>query len=106
MLSETPGLGQLVEVRRRQWIVADVRASVFTVGVHEAPIYRPQHMITLSSIDEDALGEELQVVWEIEPGVRILEKSGLPKVAEFDEPSRVDAFLDAVRWGAATNADV
>ena len=28
------------------------------------------------------------------------------KVGEFDEPSRVDALLDAVRWGAATNADV
>jgi len=46
------------------------------------------------------------VIWELEPGARILEKAGLPKVGEFDEPRRVDAFLDAVRWGAATNADV
>jgi superfamily II DNA or RNA helicase len=63
-------------------------------------------VVTLSSVDEDALGEELQVVWQIEPGARILERAGLPRVEEFDEPSRVDAFLDAVRWGAATNADV
>ena len=70
------------------------------------PSREREHLVTLSSIDDDALGEELQVVWEIEPGVRILEKAGLPRVGEFDEPRRVDAFLDAVRWGAATNADV
>ena len=62
-----PEPGQLVEVRRRQWVVANILAS--------EPInsgYPPQHMATLSSIDEDALGEELQVVWEIEPGAHII----------------------------------
>lgn len=58
-----------------------------------------------SSIDEDALGEELQVIGELEPGARVLEKAGLPKVGELDEPGRVDA-LDAVRCGAAANGDV
>ncbi len=106
MPPQVPETGQLVEVRRRQWLVADVRASVLPVVARETSIPRLQHLINLSSIDEDALGEELQVVWEIEPGIRILEKAGLPKVAEFDNPRGVDAFLDAVRWGAATNADV
>lgn len=95
-----PEPGQLVEVRRRQWIVADVISS--------EPIntgYPPQHMVTLSSIDEDALGEELQVVWEIEPGAHVIEKAGLPEITGFDDADRLDAFLDAVRWGAATNAD-
>lgn len=99
---DIPEPGQLVEVRRRQWIVSDLTAS----ALHGSMSPRAQHLLTLSSIDEDALGEELRVVWEIEPGARILEKAGLPRVGEFDEPGRVDAFLDAVRWGAATNADV
>ena len=95
-----PEPGQLVEVRRRQWVVADVTAS--------EPVnsgYPPQHVVALSSIDEDALGEELQVVWEIEPGAHVIEKAGLPAITGFDDADRLDAFLDAVRWGAATNAD-
>jgi len=27
----------------------------------------PQHLLTLSSVEDDGLGEELQIVWEIEP---------------------------------------
>jgi superfamily II DNA or RNA helicase len=95
-----PEPGQLVEVRRRRWIVADVLSSEsINTG------YPPQHLITLSSIDEDGLGEELQVIWEIEPGAHVIEKAGLPAITGFDDADKLDAFLDAVRWGAATNAD-
>ena len=64
-----------------------------------------QHLVTLSSLDEDALGEELQVVWQIEPGARVLEKAGLPEITGWDPPEKLEAFLDAVRWGAVTSAD-
>lgn len=101
-----PEPGQLVEVRRRQWVVNNVHSSMLAGATSTGVQPRAQHLITASSIDEDALGEEIQVIWELEPGARILEKAGLPKVGEFDDPGRVDAFLDAVRWGAATNADV
>jgi superfamily II DNA or RNA helicase len=93
-----PEPGQLVEVRRRQWVVADVDAAGLDTGT-------PQHCLTLSSIDEDGLGEELQVVWEIEPGAQVIERAGLPSVTGQDDSDTLDAFLDAVRWGAATNAD-
>ena len=93
-----PEPGQLVEVRRRQWVVADVDAA----GLETAA---PQHCVTLSSIDEDGLGEELGVVWEIEPGAQVIERAGLPSVTGQDDSGMLDAFLDAVRWGAATNAD-
>lgn len=95
-----PEAGQLVEVRRRQWVVADIIAST-----PENSSIPPQHFVTLSSIDEDGLGEELQVIWEIEPGAHIIEKAGLPEITGFDDADRLDAFLDAIRWGAATNAD-
>jgi superfamily II DNA or RNA helicase len=93
-----PEPGQLVEVRRRQWVVADVDAARLETGA-------PQHCVTLSSIDEDGLGEELEVVWEIEPGAQVIERAGLPSVTGQDDSGVLDAFLDAVRWGAATNAD-
>ena len=101
-----PEQGQLVEVRRRQWVVAEVTGSALSRVPRTGNGSQPHHLVTLSSIDEDALGEEIQVVWEIEPGARILEKAGLPEPTGFDDPVRLDAFLDAVRWGAATNADV
>ncbi len=94
-----PEPGQLVEVRRRQWIVADIVSSALTSNT------KPQHAVMLSSIDEDALGEELEVIWEIEPGAQIIERAGLPSISGQDDSNTLEAFLDAVRWGAATNAD-
>lgn len=92
-----PESGQLVEVRRRRWVVAEVDAS--KLGSVQ------QHAVTMASIDEDALGEELQVIWEIEPGAHVIERAGLPEITGQDDSNTLDAFLDAVRWGAATNAD-
>lgn len=95
-----PEPGQLVEVRRRPWVVADVDAARLS---SELPV--PQHCVTLSSIDEDGVGEELEVIWEIEPGAQVIERAGLPSVTGQDDSDMLNAFLDAVRWGAATNAD-
>ncbi|PKN66275.1 MAG: helicase [Deltaproteobacteria bacterium HGW-Deltaproteobacteria-15] len=94
-----PEPGQLVEVRRRQWVVEDLQASAFSGG------NGLQHLVTLGSLDEDSLGESIKVIWEIEPGARVLERAGLPKITGYDSAERLEAFLDAVRWGAATNAD-
>ncbi|MCB0054843.1 MAG: DISARM system SNF2-like helicase DrmD, partial [Caldilinea sp.] len=47
-----------------------------------------------------------QVVWELEPGASVLDDANLADLTGFDDPKRLDAFLDAVRWGAASSADV
>ena len=95
-----PSAGQLVEVRRRQWVVNEVdKGGLF--DSHSAK----HHLVSLSSIDEDELGETLQVIWEIEPGARVIERAGLPSLDKIDTEDRIDAFLDAIRWGCATNAD-
>ena len=49
---------------------------------------------------------DLQIIWEIEPDARTNEKSGLPEPTGFDSPKRFDAFLNAVRWGAISSADI
>jgi hypothetical protein len=64
-----------------------------------------QHLVGLSSLDEDSMGEEIQVVWQMEAGAQVLEKAGLPSITGWDSNDRLEAFLDAVRWGAVTNAD-
>ena len=100
-LPTIPEPGQLVEIRRRQWVVSDVQGSALSQEEKGSS----QHLMNLSSIDEDAVGEELEVVWELEPGARILERAGLPQISGYDEAERLEAFLDAIRWGAAANAD-
>ena len=97
--STAPEPGQLVEVRRRQWIVSEVDASAVS------PELPKRNLVKLASIDEDALGEEIEVLWELEPGAHVIEHAGLPMLSALDDPSKLEAFLDAVRWGAATNAD-
>src|SRR5262249_40010257 len=99
--STVPESGQLVEVRRRQWIVEDVAGSAF----HSRSVPDGQSLVGLVSIDEDSLGEELQVIWELEPGARVLDRAGLPTISGCDDAVHLQAFLDAVRWGATANAD-
>jgi len=97
---QIPEPGQIVEVRRRRWIAGQIQSSAISDNLSSK-----QHLVTLSSLDEDSLGEEIQVVWELEPGAQIIEKAGLPKITGWDSAERLEAFLDAVRWGAVTNAD-
>ena len=96
-----PTRGQLARARGRMWVVADV-ARDSQAAVEKRPV---QHLVSLVSIEDDALGEELQVIWEIEPGARGRDQSTLPSPTGFDPPRRLDAFLDAVRWGAVSSAD-
>jgi superfamily II DNA or RNA helicase len=101
-----PEIGQLVEVRGRHWVVSDVMPSSLPPDVLAGESAR-QNLLTLSSVEDDALGEELRVVWEAEVGRRIREEATLPEVSpeRFDPPEALGAFLDAVRWGAVTSAD-
>ena len=100
-----PEPGQLVMVRQRHFVVLDVQKSTLqTEAVHSSG-QTPKHVVSLSSVEDDALGEELRVIWELEPGARAYEKMSLPQPTEFDDPAQMDALLDAVRWGAVSSAD-
>lgn len=106
LISALPELGQLVNIRQRQYVVNQVQQATLFGDPTATKLDQPQHLVTLLSIEDDAEGEELQVIWELEPGAHIYEKIELPSPTGFDEPARLDAFLDAVRWGAASSADV
>jgi hypothetical protein len=88
-----PEPGRLVRVRGRHWVVADVTRSVLTLP--------PQHFVSLTSVEDNRYDESIDVLWEIEPGTRVLERATLPTPdsEHFDDPERLAAFLDAIRWG-------
>ena len=107
MLSASPPEpGQLVNVRSRQYVVTDIQASALPAHLSTLGVQSPMHLVSLSSVEDDGLGEELQVIWEIEPGIRLFEQSALPPPAGFDDPRHLDAFVDAVRWGVVSSADI
>ena len=94
-----PQAGTLVEVRGQRWVV----------GEEPVPGHGDQStLLTLQSVEDGRYGDSLSVIWEVEPGRRILPRRSLPEVTKdgFDPPERLAAFLDAVRWSAATSAEV
>lgn len=92
-----PEMGDLVRVRGQHWVVIDVKEP--ENGGHT--------LVDLLSVSDGGYGQVLKVVWEIEPGRRVLETETLPEVTPdgFDDPAKLAAFLDAVRWSAVTSAD-
>jgi superfamily II DNA or RNA helicase len=102
MLKHNPETGQLVIVRQRPFVVTEILPSA--PGMTPAGL-GSSHLVKLSSVEDDGLGEELQVIWEIEPGTTVHERSTLPEPDSFDHPKRLQAFLDAVCWGAISQAD-
>ncbi|MEW6234968.1 MAG: DISARM system SNF2-like helicase DrmD [Candidatus Omnitrophota bacterium] len=105
--SNAPEIGQIVNLRERPYAVLDVlKSSLPSLIAPSTHFSKSQHLVSLSSIEDDSLGEELQVIWEIEPGACIREEASLPDPIGFDDPSLLDAFLDAVAWGASSTADI
>ena len=101
-----PEIGQLVEVRGRHWVVTDSIPSALPPDVLAGETVR-QHLVSLTSVEDDGLGQDLRVVWEAEVGRRIRHQATLPEVSAdgFDDPNTLAAFLDAVSWGAVTSAE-
>ena len=79
-MQTTPEVGQLAIVRKRPFVVTEVIPSAPGLGGDGA---RPTHLIKLSSVEDDGLGEELNVIWELEPGTQVHEKSAWFKTSVF-----------------------
>jgi len=103
-----PEPGQVVEVRGSTWAVANVQAQGLPRSPADDATAQLSHVIDLQSLDEDQLGEQLSVVWELEVGHTVTPAQGLPDTIyadAFDEPATLAGFIDAMRWGAVTSAD-
>jgi hypothetical protein len=102
---DVPQAGQLVLCRGRKFVVKEVERGGLAPDLVRRPLAHPEHLVTLASVDDDADSELTQVVWEIEPGARVMPPCDLPDPVGFDEPGRLDAVLDAVRWNAVSSVD-
>jgi hypothetical protein len=107
-LPPVPEQGQVVNVRGSNWAVADVRQQGLPRSPADEGTAGLTHVVDLQSLEEDRLGEEVSVVWELEVGHTVAPDQGLPEsigADRFDDPNTLAAFVDAVRWGAVTSAD-
>jgi len=98
-----------VRVRGQQWVVSDVSGTALPNDELAATTLPGRTLVTLTSVSEDDLGDELSVVWEVEPGRMVIPAGALPNVPDpelWDDPQRLGALLDAVRWGTVASADV
>ena len=104
-----PVENNLVEVRGQSWVVSRVEAAPLP-----APAFVPASdtapagtLVHLQSVADGRYGETLTVVWEVEPGRRVLPAGSLPDLShgQYDPPARLAALLDAIRWSAVTSAD-
>ncbi len=103
-----PEPGQVVNVRGSTWAVSSVRQQGLPRSPADETTAGLSHAVSLQSLEEDRLGQELTVVWELEVGHTVAPDQGLPEEIGpngFDDPTTLAAFVDAVRWGAVTSAD-
>ncbi len=103
-----PEPGQVVEVRGSTWAVANVEAQGLPLSPADDATAKLNHIVDLQSLDEDRLGEQLSVIWELEVGNTVTPAQGLPEQINpqgFDDPITLAGFIDAMRWGAVTSAD-
>lgn len=103
-----PEPGQVVEVRGSTWAVANVQAQGLPLSPADDAAAKLNHVVDLQSLDEDRLGEQLSVIWELEVGKTVTPPQGLPEHINpegFDDPVTLAGFIDAMRWGAVTSAD-
>jgi ERCC4-related helicase len=87
-----PEQGQLVRVRERHYLVQDVIPGNVERGA------APMHRVRLEGVDDDALGEALEVIWEHEVHPSVHDALGVPRPDAWDPLRIFDAFIHATRW--------
>lgn len=93
-----PDIGQIVRVRSRQYLEEGV------VPPHEAA---DSTLVRLSCLEDDALGDSLEVLWENEIDARIIDGANWQTIASrgFDEPHLFSAYLNTLRWNCVTSTN-
>ncbi len=96
--SPTPAEGSVVKVRQRHYLVNEVTAPRFE---------GESTLVRLSCLDDDAPGEALEVLWDLEVDAEVLpeESTLLEASGRLDEPRMFSAYLHALRWNCVTSTD-
>ncbi len=93
-----PGVGDVVGVRHRQYLVEAVVAP---------PEVGHATRVALVCLDDDNQGRRLEVLWELELGAKILDHQTHlpPNVDRLDPPRHFAAYLHALKWNSVTATD-
>jgi superfamily II DNA or RNA helicase len=93
-----PAPGEVVRVRQRRYLVE---------GVTPPPDPGEQTLVRLSCLEDDAEGEELEVLWEKELDAERLHGPDWGRLAagQFDNPRYFSAYYHTLRWNSVTSTD-
>src|SRR5712691_5329193 len=93
-----PEVGQIVRVRQRLYLVE---------GLVARPRLQDSTLVELSCIEDDAQGQELEVLWERELDATVLTGEEWARIAQrgFDPPEYFSAYLNTLRWNCVTSTD-
>lgn len=91
-------VGTIVRVRSRQYLVEDVMAQ---------RSLSDDTRVSLSCLEDDALGESIEVLWEREVDARTVGTASWDIVASrgFDNPKLFSAYLHTLRWNCVTSTN-
>jgi ERCC4-related helicase len=94
-MNNIPTSGQIVRVRTRHWLVGAVDRSPHGT------------LVELACVDDDAQGETLEVVWEVELDGLILDKEAWSQIGkrEFDRPEFFASYINTLRWNCVTSTN-
>jgi superfamily II DNA or RNA helicase len=94
--NKMPEAGQLVRVRTRTYLVE----AVDHLGGFGT-------QVRLACLDDDAQGQQLEVIWEIELDAQILDEETWQSVGKkgFDPPRFFSAYIHTLRWNCVTATD-
>jgi len=95
MVDGRPSPGQVVRVRQRRYLVEEVIVSPSPNGAT---------LVRLACVDDDAQGQPLEALWELEPDGEVLNSAGWDHLAArgFDLPRVFSAYLHTLRWNCVT----
>ena len=90
--------GQIVRVRSRKYLVE---------GVVPPPAPADSPLVRLSCVEDDALGEQMEVLWDTEVDARVVDGANWQAIASrgFDEPRLFSAYLNTLRWHCVTSTN-
>lgn len=94
--AKIPEVGQVVRVRTRTYLVEAVD-RLGGVGT----------LVRLACLDDDAQGQVLEVIWEIELDRQILDSEAWQSIGKggFDPPRNFSAYIHSLRWNCVTATD-
>ncbi len=90
--------GEIVRVRSRRYLVESVEPP---------PVPGEQTLVRLSCLEDDAEGEELEVLWEKEVDAQRINEADWSKLAQgqFDPPRWFAAYYRTLHWNTVTSTD-